>query len=192
MNESHTQNPLCTYLYDKIIDTIPKFEGNYLEIGVFNGSGISNIATIFSDKLIYAIDPFIEDGNTSWITGISQGQHIQLVKEAYKENTKHNNNITLFETTTEKFSNSISDKYLAQLNISGILIDGDHHTNSVIIDYDFAMKCINNKKGFIIFDDMHNSEVVTAYNIFKEKYKSRIFKEDPYHISGMFVEIKEI
>lgn len=185
-------NPLCAYLYEKINKEAGNFEGNYLEIGAFNGAGAASVARNLPNKTIYIIDPFIEDGNTSWISHINSYEKMENIKAEYLYNTDGLNNIQHFENTTEEVANKLTDKEISDMNISMVLIDGDHHVEYVTIDYEFAMKVIGNKSGFIVFDDMHILDVVIAYEKFIIKYKDRIVKTDNFHISGMYVEISKI
>jgi len=62
---------LATKFYNKISHRLSKFDGNFLEIGTFNGMGTSNLAKEFPEKQFYVIDPFIEDGNTGYIVNSS-------------------------------------------------------------------------------------------------------------------------
>ena len=65
---------LADYIRDFLLTS--GFKNNYLEIGVFDGEIISEIAKKFSSKQCYAIDPFIEDGNTSHISGIEANERL--------------------------------------------------------------------------------------------------------------------
>lgn len=186
-------NPLCAYLYEKINEEVGNFEGNYLEIGAFNGAGAASVARNLPNKTIYIIDPFIEDGNTSWISGINPYEKMENIKAEYLHNTDGLNNIQHFENTTEEVLNKLTDKEISDMNISMVLIDGDHHAEFVTIDYEFAMKLIGDKPGFIIFDDMHNQEVVVAYTNFLNKYKDRVVKTKllANDGAGMYIEISK-
>lgn len=185
-------NPLCAYLYEKINEAASNFAGNYLEIGAFNGIGAASVAKKFPNKIIYVIDPFIEDGNTQWISGITPYQKMEKIKMDYLHNTNGINNIKHFENTTEEMSNKLSDKEISDMNVSMVLIDGNHHTEFVTIDYDFAMKVIGDKSGFIVFDDMHNPEVVTAFDNFIVKYSDRVSKNERIKTeSAIYIEISK-
>ena len=53
-----TTNPLCPNLYERINGSLYFQEGNYLEIGAFNGAGAASVARKYPDKRIYVIDEY--------------------------------------------------------------------------------------------------------------------------------------
>jgi hypothetical protein len=184
-------NSLGPHLYDKIISMSTEIEGNYLEIGTYNGSGVSTIAKKLLEKKIYVIDPFIEDGNTQRLSNTPLYEKMNSVKNEFLNNTKGLDNIHHFENTTEEVSTTLTPEEILNMNVSMILIDGDHHTDFVTIDYEFAMNLIGEKSGFIIFDDLHVPDVMLAYENFIEKYKNRIEFIDKFYMAANLVKIKK-
>jgi cephalosporin hydroxylase len=63
------------------------------------------------------------------------------------------------------------------MNISIVTIDGNHHYEHVLKDFDIATQLLNNLGGQIVVDDTDVIGVSQAFNEFKEKFSSRISKE---------------
>jgi predicted O-methyltransferase YrrM len=156
---------------------------NYLEIGIFNGDSIADMARAYPGKHIYAIDPFIEDGYTSHTTKVDRDQHMPEQKANTLKNIEGFDNITLFETTSKEFAESLN-KHMAQImNVAWVLIDGSHHYEDVVVDYELAMQLIGNKPGGIVFDDVTIPGVERAHREFLEKYGDRItLTRDLYNV----------
>jgi hypothetical protein len=166
---------LGKHLYTTLIDTLTSTEYNSLEIGVFNGAGTALIGLTFPNKTIYAIDPFIEDGNTNWITEAGEGNQLDIQRQNCYNNIKDLPNVVLFETTSEEFNKKLTEKMVNEMNVGWVIIDGDHNYEPVTIDYELAIKIINKKKNSgIIFDDITLPGVKKAINEFLEKYKNII------------------
>jgi cephalosporin hydroxylase len=98
-------------------------------------------------------------------------------KENFLKNTKDLDNITLFEMTSTEFANQLTDQLVNDMNISIVTIDGDHHYEHVVKDFDIAARLLNNLGGQIVVDDTNVAGVSQALNEFKEKFSSRISKE---------------
>jgi hypothetical protein len=156
---------------------LPPQTGNYLEIGVFNGTGFAKIARENSNKKCYAVDPFIEDGHTIANSGKDQGTYLNQQKQNFLENTKDLPNVILHEMTSAQYAAQLTDQQCNDMNISIVTIDGDHHYEHVVIDFEIAIKLIGNKVGQIIVDDTDVLGVSQAYTEFNEKYKHRIERE---------------
>jgi hypothetical protein len=166
---------LGQHLYTTLIDNLNQKEYNSLEIGVFNGAGTAVIGRTFPNKTIYAIDPFIEDGNTDWITQVGEGNQLNIQKQNCYDNIKDLPNVILFEETSESFSKRLTKKMITEMNIGWVIIDGDHNYEPVTIDYELAIKIINQKKNSgIIFDDITLPGVKEAIDVFLVKYKDII------------------
>jgi hypothetical protein len=173
MQEQH--NILGQHLYTTLIDELQKTEYNSLEIGVFNGAGTALVGRSLLDKTIYAIDPFIEDGNTNWITQVGKGNQLNIQKQNCYNNIKDLSNVVLFETTSKEFNKKLTKKMINEMNVGWVIIDGDHNYNPVTIDYELAIKIINQKKNSgIIFDDITLPGVKSAIDDFLGKYKDII------------------
>lgn len=136
---------------------------NYLEIGCFDGVHLVEIAKKKSDKTIFGIDPFIADSHL----GFKEGESLLTQKSNLYENIKGISNISFFEGTTEQFYNKFNENDLKELNIDFIYIDGYHRYDYIIIDIKLSLKCIvnnSNKKGIILFDDLHIKDVIDSMN----------------------------
>lgn len=166
---------LGDHLYDYVTSTLNDFPGNYLEIGVFNGDGFSAIAAKFPDKTCYAIDPFIEDGHTHGVSGISKGNLLTTQKENFINYTKDLQNTKHFQMTSVEFYNKLDTSQIEQMDITTILIDGSHHYDDVVNDCNLSIKLLSKRKlGIIVFDDLHVEGVRQAYDKFCDQYKNNI------------------
>jgi hypothetical protein len=168
---------LSGQVYDYVCTELPKIDGNYFEIGVFNGDGFARVAKENPEKKCYAVDPFIEDGHTNASSGINTGLYMTQQRENFLKNTKDLDNITLFEITSSVYTKQLTDQQCNEMNITMVTIDGDHHYEHVVIDFEIALRLIGNKEGQIIVDDTDVIVVSQAFNEFKEKFSSRISKE---------------
>lgn len=164
-------------VYDYACSVLPTMPGNYLEIGVFNGTGFALIAQQNPTKKCYAVDPFIEDGHTVGASDVSPGTYLNQQKQNFLENTKNLTNITLYEMTSMQYAQQLTDQQCNDMNISIVTIDGDHHYEHVVIDFSIAIKLIGKKSGQIIVDDTDVDGVSKAFNEFKEKFAHRIDSE---------------
>lgn len=170
---------LGNHLYDYVINNLDQYPGNYFEIGVFNGDGFARVASNYTNKHCFAIDPFIEDGYTSATSSIDRGNKLSTQKENYLNATKHLSNITLFETTSVEFVQNLTDVQINDMAISIILIDGSHHYNDVVNDYQLSIQLLQQQKnGIIIFDDLHVTDVKKAYDAFYTQYHVNIQSSD--------------
>jgi|694.fasta_scaffold43195_10 hypothetical protein len=169
---------LSETVYKYALRILPTLSGNYLEIGVFNGSGFSEVARESHEKQCYAVDPFIEDGHTTAHSGMAIGKHMPKQKENFLGNTRDLSNITLFEMTSNQFAQELNDQLIDKMNISLITIDGDHHYPNVVIDFDIAVRLLSTRGGYIIVDDTDVKDVHQAYEEFLIKFKDRIIKEE--------------
>lgn len=148
--------------------------GNYLEIGVFNGDSIGALARNYPNKIIYGIDPFIEDGCTVGHTGVNENEFMPVQKENTMRNIKGLENIVLFETFSDKFSDLVTDEMVSDMDISCVLIDGSHHYSDVINDVHLTMRLIGSRPGYVVFDDVNLSGVGQAHREFLGLYKDKI------------------
>jgi len=161
-------------MYLFVLDTLKYAEQNYFEIGVFNGEGFAHVAKNFPNKTCYALDPFIEDGHTKAYSQVETGSRMQTQRDNYFRHTSNLSNTVLFETTSKEYLDRLTDQDAADLNVSTVVIDGDHHYENVVIDFNLAIKLIGNKEGVIIVDDTDVADVGRAYNEFVNLFKDRI------------------
>ena len=150
-----------------INNVLSLFDGNYLEIGVYDGQSIATLATNFSNKMIYAIDPFIEDGNTQWHSGVATGNELKSQRDSTYNFIKDATNIKLFEITSKDFYSSLTTENIIDYNIQIVFIDGAHQYDEVVNDYLLALELLNDKNGIIIFDDTHIADVVAGIEKFE-------------------------
>jgi hypothetical protein len=147
---------------------------NYLEIGVFYGESVGLLADAYPHKQVFAVDPFIEDGFTSHTSGVDRGQRMPTQRESTLKNIAGKKNAYLIEKTSKEFSESLEDWVVQLMNVGWVLIDGSHHYEDVVIDYELAMRLIGDKKGGIVFDDVNIEGVAKAHKEFIAKYGNRI------------------
>jgi hypothetical protein len=151
--------------------------GNYLEIGVFNGDSIARLAEEFPNKTIVGIDPFLEDGYTSMHTAKAVGELLDKQQLSTRNFIAGFKNIKFYEMTSKEFAEKLTDELVAELNISGILIDGDHHYEHVHVDAMLALRVIGNKRGHVAFDDINLEDIIQVMDEFRVLGKDRIEQE---------------
>ena len=162
--DQHTT--LSRTFYDVIESNMALCSGNFLEIGTFNGAGAARVADKFPDRIIYVVDPFIEDGHT----GGTKGDILTQQRYNAQANFKGKDNIKLYDMTSLKFK----DHHLDEIqDICIVFIDGSHHYDDVTVDFEIARKVLPNG-GLALVDDLHISDVVQALN---EAIESGDFEE---------------
>ena len=170
--------PLCAAGLTFIRSVLGNFQGNYLEIGVFNGELISELGQQFSGRKIIGIDPFIEDGNTVTITNIPKGERINVQRQNTLTAISDKPNVTLFEMTSKEFLEQLTQDQINDFDINIVLIDGSHWYDDVVVDFELARRLINSKPGIIIVDDIGPGmpEVERAKEEFKQQYPNLVTK----------------
>ena len=151
-------------------------EYNYLEIGVFNGDSIAELGKAYSDKTIYAVDPFIEDGCTEGHSLVRQNEFMSTQHANTLRNINGLENINLFTMTSVEFKQVVeSDTDLKGLmNVGWVLIDGSHEYSDVVNDVELAMMLIGDRMGGIVFDDANLDGPKRAHDEFVLKYADKI------------------
>jgi len=143
-------------------------KGDYLEIGVYNGVFLSEVAKTYEDKKVFGIDPFISDGHT----GQPRGEALTTPKDNTYQNISGLNNVTLWEATTQ---DCLNKKYYTKLsNVSCAFIDGSHHYNDIVVDIDFITSIQNKSEMYVVFDDLHIPDVINSIEYFKTKIGDRL------------------
>lgn len=155
---------LAQVAYRFFSEHLSEIEGNYLEIGVFEGVMLRELASKFPDKMFYGIDPFIEDGyTTDHNGGVPKGGVTHEQKRLAHENCDGVFNIQLLEQTSRSFFLERHDGDLLKMNVSSVLIDGDH-------SYEEARNDIVNSMRFnpkvIFIDDLGLPDVKRAADEF--------------------------
>lgn len=177
---SRTDEMLSGALYHFAKLNLAACPGNYFEIGSFNGVGTAMLAKHYVDKIIYAVDPFIEDGYTVDASGQEQGNEMLAQREAFAQHTNGLENVVLFETTSSQFADILTDEMIGSMNVQWVFIDGSHHYDDVVIDSDLAVRLIDKKPGVIVFDDMAHPDVRKAYEEFIVTYAGIITESQVY------------
>jgi hypothetical protein len=167
---------LCRAGYNFLTTEIKRFKGNYLEIGIFDGDLISSLASENPNKNFYGIDPFIEDGYTVNITKVYTGNEIVSQKKIALSRLNELSNLKYYIETSLEFLNKLTEEQCNELDVNIVLIDGSHYYKDVIVDIEIALKLIKNKKGIIVFDDLHVPEVLKAVKEFLISHQSIITK----------------
>jgi len=167
---------------------------NYLEIGVFNGDSIAGIAKTHPNRIIYGVDPFIEDGCTVEHTGVNVNEFMPTQKQNTEANIEGVENVVLFEMLSSELADALTDELVADMNVAWVLIDGSHHYDDVTNDYRLAMRLIGDRKGGVVFDDLNLPGVQQAYNEFLIEHAGRVSapidlyeSEHPGHIIAHFI-----
>lgn len=165
----------CVSVFKYILRKLPELKGNYLEIGIYEGDSVAMLADVFRDRFIYAIDPFVEDGNTSHHSCYERGQIMESKKYIALNNISGKENIRFYDMTSKLFHDTIlNDEFCQNANISAVLIDGSHWEEDVSNDVEMSLKLIGTKKGVICFDDLNIPDVKKVYDEFLLKNESRI------------------
>ena len=179
-------------IFDYFKDRLSSLENNYLEIGIWHGTSVSELAKLFPNKTIYAIDPFIEDGFTSHESSIQQGDQLSDNRNIVLENIKGLTNLHLYEMTSKDFFDSLTQDTISQMNVSHVMIDGSHHYDDVILDTQLAMTVIGNKAGTVAFDDTNLEGVEKAMNEFHSNTLDRIESFEDMHPNTRIYKIKSL
>ncbi len=150
------------YFYEHL-DRTP---GNYLEIGVFEGYMLKELATMYPYRKFYGIDPFIEDGNTSGHNGgVEKGQPTVDQRAITHQNVDGLKNVKLFEEKSRAWGERHSDLELEAMNVTAVFVDGDHSYEEALNDLKLADRLLPNG-GFIYVDDAQLPQVGRAIRDF--------------------------
>ena len=166
---------------------------NYLEIGVFNGDSIAQIAGGYPNKIIYGVDPFIEDGCTTDHTKVNQNEFMPTQHENTMKNIEGLENIVMLKMTSIDFAEMLTDDLISDMNVGWVLVDGSHHYTDVINDAHVAMRLIGDRQGGIVFDDVNLPGVRRAHDEFLSIYGDRVGKQmdifdfHPGHILAYYI-----
>jgi hypothetical protein len=182
---------LSGHVYNLVGQSLTQSPYNYLEIGVFNGVGFSAIAKHFQNKKCYAVDPFIEDGHTVDCSNVNTGEAMAPQKTSALMYVSECPNASIEIVTSHQFLEELTTEKIKHLNIGVVLIDGNHNYDFVVNDYELALRVIDNKEGYIIFDDADKPDVAQAFNEFYAIHESRIIETDAIH-TGLLVKLKAL
>ena len=166
--------------YEALLMEIPKYMGNYLEIGVYEGDMLKDFAERWSEKTFYGIDPFLSDPDTIGHHGVPVGETLHEQKYKAYENWKGINNITFFETTSKRFLETMDQDTLDEMKVSVVYVDGSHSYDDTLTDLTLAGKCI--RQGLIYVDDSGLPEVAMAMHYFMGFNHDRIVEYKDHKI----------
>ena len=159
---------LSTAYCGKVLDWLENTKGSYLEIGVYNGVFLSFVAELFPQFSVFGIDPFIGDGHT----GQPQGSKLSDQFENARKNIEEFPNAKIWVSTTKE---CLDNHYYKELGeVSCILVDGSHHYDDILIDFEFILRIQNSKNMLVLFDDLHIKDVADAISFFEKEHSGRI------------------
>ena len=165
--------------YKPILDQIPLFQGNYLEIGVYEGDMLRSFAELWPERMFYGIDPFLSDKDTIGHTGVPIGERMEKQRsESLSKFTLPN--IKFFEQTSKSFLEEKSQDELDAMNVSVVYVDGNHSYEDTLTDLCLSGKLI--KDGLIYIDDFDLPEVLKATHDFIQLNPNRIVDHDKHMI----------
>ena len=153
---------LCFDAFSYFLKNLKDYPGNYLEIGVFEGFSLRELAKAYPEKMFYGVDPFIEDGHTTGHNGVPKGERMEAQREATYRNIEGIQNINFFEFKSREWEiYHLDNSQVKAMNISGVLVDGDHSYEECSNDIKIAIRCLNHG-GVIWIDDQGLSGVKRA------------------------------
>ncbi len=167
--------------YDALLLEIPKWKGNYLEIGVYEGDMLKDFATRWPDKTFYGIDPFLSDKDTIGHTGVPIGERLYFQHAAARLNFSKVKNIKFFLQTSKSFMEEMNDYDLHFMNVQVVYVDGNHSYGDTLNDLCLAERLIKND-GLIYVDDDTLPDVLMATQDFIGLNGVRIEKYEGHRI----------
>ncbi len=165
--------------YEALLEEIPKYMGNYLEIGVYDGDALREFATRWPHKKFFGIDPFLSCKDTTDHTGVTIGQRMESQQESAHQNFKGIANIMFFEGTSKLFLDTVPQSELDNMKISVVYVDGSHTYDDTMTDLILAGRCI--RQGLIYIDDVGLPAVDMAILDFMDLNHSRIVPNGDIH-----------
>lgn len=182
---------LSGHVYSLVGNALSASNYNYFEIGVFNGVGFASVATTFPNKQCYAVDPFIEDGNTVDNSKVAAGDCMPAQQASAFAHIESVDNAKITVMTSHAFLEALTDEQIKSMNVGVVLIDGNHHYKYVVNDYQLAVRLVGNKEGFVIFDDIDVLDVNQALLEFTDLYQDRIIDSATYG-AGILIKLKAV
>ncbi len=158
--------------YEVLKEEIPKYMGNYLEIGVYEGDMLRDFAQRWVRKTFYGIDPFISDQDTFGHHGVPVGGKLEYQRITAYENFKDIPNIIFIEESSRWFLANKTPQELYDMKVSVVYVDGSHTYDDTMTDLILASKLITN--GLIYIDDFNLTPVLMATHDFVGLNEDRI------------------
>ncbi len=162
--------------YEVLKEEIPKYIGNYLEIGVYEGDMLRDFAQRWTRKTFYGIDPFVADEGTVGHNGVPVGERLSFQRITAYENFKDIPNITFIEESSRWFLANKTPQELYDMRVSVVYVDGSHTYDDTMTDLILASKLITN--GLIYIDDFNLTPVLMATHDFVALNENRIVEYD--------------
>ncbi len=166
--------------YEALLLEIPKYPGNYLEIGVYDGDMLKDFAERWRHKTFYGIDPFISDKDTTCHHGVPVGGRMESQRQSALDNFKGMSNIVFFEVTSQLFMETMNQETLDSMEVSIVYVDGNHSYNDTLNDLWLAARLIT--KGLIYIDDYNLPDVLRATENFMAVNRKRIESHNKHRI----------
>ena len=116
--------------------------GNYLEIGVWEGFMLKELALMYPDKMFYGIDPFREDGNTTGHNGVPKGDFMDEQCRMTRQNIDGIPNIRFYQETSRLFAARKTDEALKHMAVTSVFVDGDHSYEEAVNDLLLAQRLL--------------------------------------------------
>ncbi len=167
--------------YDALLKEIPKWKGNYLEIGVYEGDMLKDFAERWPDKTFYGIDPFISDKDTIGHTGVPIGERMCMQQAAARNNFHGISNIKFFLQTSKSFMEEQNDYDLDWMTVRVVYVDGNHSYDDTLNDLCLSARLIKGD-GLIYVDDFNLPDVLMATQDFIGINGKRIEKYEGHRI----------
>jgi Methyltransferase domain len=186
--QAHGLRILCGAAFRYFYNNLVELKGNYLEIGVFEGFMLRELAKKYPDRMFYGVDPFIEDGNTRGHASTMQekGERMPEQEGITERNIEGLPNVKLFKETSREFGERLTDEMITKLNIGAMLVDGDHSYEEASNDFRIASRLLKNG-GVMYPDDAGLPSVGQALKEFKEREKARLL-----HSEGGIITLKPL
>ena len=186
--QAHGLRILCGSAFQYFYNNLGDLKGNYLEIGVFEGFMLRELAKKYPDKMFYGVDPFIEDGNTRGHASTMQekGERMPEQEGITERNIEGLQNVKLFKETSRAFGERLTDEMIQEMNIGSVFVDGDHSYEEASNDFVIAARLLKNG-GVMYPDDTGLPSVGQALKEFKEREKDRLL-----HPEGGIITLKPL
>ncbi len=152
---------LSVQSYKTLLEEIPKWPGNYLEIGVYDGDMLRDFALRWPERMFYGIDPFISDCDTTGHHGVPIGERMEGQRASALANFSEVPNIEFHEETSLSFMDRITPEDCYEMNVGIVYVDGSHTYDDTLNDLRLAELLIANR-GLIFIDDFDLPEVLRA------------------------------
>lgn len=157
-----------------LLGALDKFDGNYLEIGVYEGDMLREFALKWPERTFYGIDPFISCKDTTDHTSVPIGSRMESQRSSALANFNGIGNIIFFEVESRVFMDTMDKDTLDAMRVDVVYVDGNHSYDDTYNDLFLAKRLITGD-GMIYIDDFDLSEVLRATKQFVDLNQERVF-----------------